>query len=157
MLHLIPARLHRAILPVAHRVRHHWRRIVRRPLQGVSVIVTNEAGWLLLVRHSYGRPAWSLPGGGIGRGEHPAQTAHRELREELGSEPSELELVTVIEDRISGAPHSAHIFAARLVGAICPDGREVIAAEFFAIENLPEDLSPLARRNLAAWREWLAN
>jgi 8-oxo-dGTP pyrophosphatase MutT (NUDIX family) len=50
---------------------------------GVSALVMDEAGRVLLVRHSY-NPGWRLPGGGVGRGEPPAEAVLRELGEEVG-------------------------------------------------------------------------
>ena len=52
---------------------------------GSSCVIVRDDGSWLLVRHSY-RPGWSLPGGGMTRGEDPAGTALREMREELGIE-----------------------------------------------------------------------
>ena len=46
------------------------------------MIVDDDGRWLL-VRHTY-RQGWSLPGGGSAKGESPADTARREMREELG-------------------------------------------------------------------------
>ncbi len=51
---------------------------------GASALVVDEAGRVGLVRHSY-RIGWSLPGGGVARGEPAAAAILRELREELGS------------------------------------------------------------------------
>lgn len=50
---------------------------------GVAALVTDDEGRVLLVRHTYS-PGWRLPGGGVGRGEPPAETALRELQEEVG-------------------------------------------------------------------------
>jgi 8-oxo-dGTP pyrophosphatase MutT (NUDIX family) len=41
-------------------------------------------GDALLVRHTYGDRRWGWPGGLVRRGEEPAATARREIREELG-------------------------------------------------------------------------
>ena len=71
MLHLIPSPLHRAALKLAHRLRHHWRKVRRTTPDGVSVIAHDLEGQILLVRHSYGPDGWYFPGGGIARGEAP--------------------------------------------------------------------------------------
>jgi ADP-ribose pyrophosphatase YjhB (NUDIX family) len=49
---------------------------------GVCAFVERD-GNILLVRHSYAR-GWSLPGGGVKRGEPPVQAVLRELKEEVG-------------------------------------------------------------------------
>jgi len=50
---------------------------------GVTALVTDENGRVGLVQHSY-KPGWSLPGGGVARGELPAAAILRELQEEIG-------------------------------------------------------------------------
>ena len=69
MLRLIPAPLHRLLLPIAYRLRQWYRRAFRPNLQGCSIIATDLEGRLLLVRQSYGPQGWCLPGGGIDPGE----------------------------------------------------------------------------------------
>ena len=72
----------RVALWLAYRILLAWWFVVRPQHQGAMVAV-----WLgdqiLMVRHSY-RSRLSWPGGGIGRGEEPADAAIRELNEELG-------------------------------------------------------------------------
>ncbi len=148
---LLPPVLHRLLLRFAHRARHHWRGLAKWPLAGVSVIVTDDAGRVLLVRHSYGPKGWALPGGGLGRGEAPEAAARRELREELGCGLAGIERVATLRETISGAPHTAYVFTGRLVGEVHPDGREVIAAQFFAVDALPADLGASSRRRIEAW------
>lgn len=152
MTNWLPASLHRAALPLAHAVRHRWRRWRKAPIAGVSVILTNPAGEVLLLRHSYGPPVWALPGGGLGPREEALAAARREVREELGLVLGDLERLAVIEEVISGSPHTAHIFAATTAETPRPDGREIIAARFFAADALPEDLGHTAAVRLAEWR-----
>lgn len=152
MLQLLPAALHRALLPLAHLVRHHWRRWRKAPIAGVSVIITNLGGDVLLLKHSYGPDVWSLPGGGLGRGEDPLEAARREVREELGVELGRIEPVATLEEVLSGSPHTAHVFAAVCDQRPQPDGREVTVARFFPSHSLPEPLARTTRERIAAWR-----
>lgn len=155
MFHLIPKPLHRVALRLAHRTRHSWRRIVKPRLAGVTVIATNQAGEVLLVRHSYGPDIWSLPGGGRGRSEDPEEAARREIREELAVDIIGLELVSELAETISGAPHVAHIFSCTLAGEPQPDRREIMEARFFALDALPQDISQIASAQIASFRAWL--
>lgn len=148
----LPASLHRALLPLAHRIRHYWRRWRKTPIAGVSVVVTNLAGDVLLLRHSYGPNVWGLPGGGLGRGEDPEAAALREVHEELGLRLSSITHVAVIEEVISGAPHTAHLFAAVCDQQPRPDQREIIAARFFPSHSLPEPLGRTTRTRIDAWK-----
>ncbi len=50
---------------------------------GAIAIVVEPGGKIVLVRHSY-VDGWSLPGGGVGRGEPPGDAILREMREEIG-------------------------------------------------------------------------
>ncbi len=148
----LPASLHRALMPLAHAVRHRWRRWRKTPIAGVSVIVTNLSGDVLLLKHSYGPAVWSLPGGGLGKGEDPLAAARREVREELGVELARIEPVGLLEEVLSGSPHTAHIFAAVCDQRPRPDGREVIEARFFPSHSLPEPLGTTTRARIAVWR-----
>lgn len=153
MLRLIPAPLHRALLRLAHRLRHRWRRWRKQPLEGCSVVVTDYAGAVLLVRHSYGPQVWGLPGGGIARGESAEEAARREVREELGLEIGNLTALGMIEEVVSGCTHVAHLFEAVAHAHIEPDRREIIDARFFPGHSLPEPQGDVTRRRLALWRE----
>jgi ADP-ribose pyrophosphatase YjhB (NUDIX family) len=148
----IPAALHRALLPLAHAVRHNWRRWRKAPIAGVSVIITNLGGDVLLLKHSYGPDVWALPGGGLGRGEDPMAAAMREVREELGVELVRIEPVSTLEETLSGSPHTAHIFTAVCDRQPRPDRREVTEARFFPSHSLPEPLGRTTRARIAVWK-----
>lgn len=139
MLHLIPAPLHRAGLRLAHTVRKLWWR-ARKPLvTGVVVLARDGEGRVLLVRHSYGSGLWTLPGGGLRKGEDPAIGAGREFGEELGCDVQALRFLGVHEGTLHGAPSRMHVFAGTVGGEPQPDGREIAEARFFALDALPRD------------------
>jgi len=129
----------------------YW--FVRRPdTWGVFVAV-----WcgprVLLLQNSYKRP-FSMPGGGAHRGEQPAQTGARELREEVGLavEPSRLRPAFEVLD--TGEYKRDHVSFLELEVEAEPaldiDRREVVWAGFIELEaalRLP--VSPMVRAYLA--------
>ncbi|HTN14662.1 MAG TPA: NUDIX domain-containing protein [Sphingomonadaceae bacterium] len=139
MLHLIPAPLHRAGLRLAHGLRKAWWRLAKPQLQGVNVVVLHDAGEVLLVRHAYGTGKWTLPGGGLKRGELPEPAAQREIAEELGCAARGLQALGVNRRILHGAPCESHIYSAWLAGEPRPDGREIAEARFFPPDALPPD------------------
>ncbi|MEZ5744038.1 MAG: NUDIX domain-containing protein [Sphingomonadaceae bacterium] len=140
-------------LRTVHRLRHYARGVIKPHIRGVSVLVIDSEGRVLLVRHSYGRRSWALPGGGCGRGEDMHDCARRELREELGLDLASLTHLWDLQETLSGAPHTAHVFEASAANAPVPDGREILAAQYFSPDALPEDTGPMARRRIAMWQE----
>lgn len=121
-------------------------------MEGVCVIGHDFDGQVLLVRHSYGPPGWHFPGGGLRRGETPEQAARRELREETGCAMTALRLAGVLEEELSGSPHTTHVFAGVVNAMPRPDGREVIEARFFPTHSLPEPLGRRTRARLQLWQ-----
>lgn len=67
---------------------------VERVALGAAAAIFDEDGRILLVRHSYGRLNWELPGGVAESGESPEQTAVREVAEETG--------LMVVPERVTG-------------------------------------------------------
>ena len=56
----------------------------------VGIIIANDKGELLIAKR-IGQDAWQFPQGGISRGESPRQAMYRELHEELGLDPDDVE------------------------------------------------------------------
>ncbi|RKF21792.1 NUDIX domain-containing protein [Altericroceibacterium spongiae] len=149
MLRLIPGGLHRQALRIAHRLRSVWWRWRRPALRGVSILAFNEAGELLLVRHSYGADLWSFPGGGFRKGEAPLAAAQREFQEELRCPAYGWQKLGTVEERLHRAPAMGHVYRAMLAGEPRPDGREIVEARCFALDRLPANLSRRVRPRLA--------
>ena len=151
MLQLIPAPWHRAGLKLAHALRKRWWRLARVPLQGSRVLAFDDHGRLLLIRHSYGSGSWMLPGGGIARGEDPLAAALRELAEETGLGLARPRGCAVAEEPLYGTVNRVHLFTGSAQGTLAIDGREIIEAAFFALDALPDELSPALSRGLPGW------
>lgn len=138
---------HRLLLPVAHL----WFRLSRGMTLGVRAIVRDEAGKVLLVRHSY-VPGWHLPGGGVEVGQTALDALAAELREEgnieLGAEP----VLFGIYLNLS-ASRRDHVMLylvenARQTAPRLPD-REIVECGFFALDVLPEGTTRGTLRRLA--------
>ena len=149
MLHLIPAPLHRQLYRLAHYLRRRWWRVRRTRRSSVIVVAFDEHERVLLVRHSYGPQVWSLPGGGIERGETPEQAAEREVREELGCGLADLTALDAREERASDALDWRHTYTARLVGEPVPDMREIVAITFADPQHLPAKCGRWSRQRIA--------
>ncbi len=148
MLHLIPAPLHRAVLPLGHVVRKYYLRLFRPRIAGVAVFIRDEQDRVLLIRQSYGTRGWTTPAGGASLSEDPETAIRREVREELACELCELVLLHEAEDTMHGAPQRNWIFQARVESEPRPDQREVIEARWFAMDALPEPLTGPTQRRL---------
>ena len=153
----LPKPLHRAALKLASRLRDGWRRIAKPHLRGVSIVLHDGDGRVLLVRHSYGPDQWALPGGGVKRGEEPRAAAKREIAEELALELTGPELIATLEEPVSGTRHTAYLFTAEAAGEPQVDEREIAAARWFDPQALPDETGELARRHVALWQRHRAD
>lgn len=149
MLHLIPASLHRAAMPLGYVLRRAYLRLLKPQIAGVAVFIEDEAGRVLLIRQSYGSGAWTMPAGGAKRSEDPEPAIRREVREELGCELHALEVLYRAEETLHGAPHQVCVFRARALGEPVADRREVLEARWFALDDLPERMTRTAARRLS--------
>ncbi len=153
MLRLIPAGLHRLLYRFAHHVRRLAIRHVFSEIHGCALVVQDDDGRLLLVRHSYGSRSWVVPGGGMKKGEDPLAAARRELAEELSCTFAEARLAAIQQDVFHGVPHVVHVVAGTISGTAQPDRREVMEARFFHRGEFPAELSSVVARRLAALEE----
>lgn len=60
----------------------------------VGIILVNSLGQVLWARR-LGQSGWQFPQGGINEGEDPEQAMYRELHEEIGLSPTDVEIVAV--------------------------------------------------------------
>lgn len=113
------------------------------------IIIVNEHDEILLVRGMIG-PKWTLPGGAIEKNESPKQAALRELHEETGMvvDPDNIRLIGVLKGRESPVNYVAHVFYGVVSRQHLPAGLynpvEIIDVDWFHLEKMPMDRSPIA-------------
>jgi len=59
----------------------------------VGIILANQAGQLLWARRVGGHDTWQFPQGGIQIDEEPEEALYRELKEEIGLNPQDVDLL----------------------------------------------------------------
>lgn len=117
----------------------------------VRIAVYSPTGRVLLVKSWFGRQRWSLPGGGIERGETPEEAAVRELSEETSivTDASKLKLLGEIKGTDGLAFHlmvfELHIDNETLLPLQKGRSLEIIERKWFHPDALPEDTSPAVR------------
>jgi 8-oxo-dGTP pyrophosphatase MutT (NUDIX family) len=119
----------------------YW--FVRRPRsEGVKCVLT-DGDQVLLVRHTYGRPDWELPGGAIKSREQPIVAARREMHEELGIAIDDWTPLGNVWAQIHHARDTLHCYRAELRDPAFSFARaELAAAGWFPLDRLPVDLKP---------------
>jgi len=115
--------------------------VVRPRTTGVRCIIKNE-GQILLIRMSYGLKRWTLPGGGVGRGETLEEAVIREVREEVGIEIKTLRKLGSVFFGEEYKRDTMWVFSAKVESREFKiDEFEILKAGWFSPDNLPEPLS----------------
>ncbi len=138
----------RLLAPLYRLQRMVWR-VFRPHTRGVKVMLFDQAGSLLLVRHTYGRTdQFLLPGGGVRPFEQPEKAAAREVREELSCGVKELVHVSTHQSAFEGKRDTVWLYRAQVEGEVRADGVEVQEARFFPLNALPDSTSPATLRRI---------
>lgn len=130
---------YRTALRIGNWIRRRWWGTGLARPHVCRALAVDQSGRVLMVRHSYGAPRWSLPGGGISRGEVAVEAAMRELREETGCRLSQARLLTCFEERVRRTTVRVSLIGGRLEGHPCADGREIVEVALFALDALPAE------------------
>jgi len=136
----------------ANPARTAYRFIFRPTTVGVKCLVVCD-GEFLLVRHNYGHGAWTIPGGGVERGESFEEATKRELFEETGIVATTLQKL--------GEYASIHRYHTDVMHAYCyhaqnkmfkVDGWEIAEAQWVDRYNLPAPHRPIVDVVLSEYR-----
>jgi 8-oxo-dGTP pyrophosphatase MutT (NUDIX family) len=124
---------------------------------GANGLIRDEAGRVLLIQRA-DNGQWNTPGGYSDLGESAAETAVREVEEEVGLRVAPTRLINVR----TGSDHQVRysngdetqvcvaLFECRVLGGeLRPDPAEVRQAAYFAPDALPEPMPARARQRVA--------
>jgi ADP-ribose pyrophosphatase YjhB (NUDIX family) len=124
-------------------------------VRGIVVDRDHEPPKVLLVHHTYGKPAWHLPGGGVKRRETIEHAVRREVREEAGIEVTgAVRLLGTYSNLQEGKSDHISVFVIEQWRRHRDedDDAEIAATGFFdPASELPETTSPGTRRRLDEW------
>ncbi len=111
----------------------------------VGAFIFDADDHVLLLEHVF-RPddGWGVPGGFISKSEHPHEAVRRELREEIGIELGDVQLL--FTRTLPKARQIEIYFRAAAIGKPEPRSFEIKRAEWFDVANLPASLSQDQRR-----------
>jgi 8-oxo-dGTP pyrophosphatase MutT (NUDIX family) len=144
----LPVPIRRWGYRLAYRILRVYWFLCRPAASGVKCALT-RGDHVLLVRHTYGRAEWELPGGRIKHGEPPAAAAAREMREELGIKVDGWTPLGRLTGRADYRRDTLYCFRAALDNPqLTLDHGEIDAAAWFPRRALPPDLGGYGRRIL---------
>lgn len=129
-----------------------WRLVRNAPCAGAVIV---RDGRLLLARRAKEPYAgwWEVPGGFVELGEHPAEAAVREVREELGIA---IELTGLVGEylEVSGLGETLQVTVYEATTGPddpVPDPDEVLEWRWFAPEEVPPELAGRHRIRVDDW------
>jgi 8-oxo-dGTP diphosphatase len=135
-------RIRRLGYRLAFRVLQVFWFVARPQKHGVKCLITDRDR-VLLVRHTYGRRSWDVPGGSIKRRESPLSAAHREMTEELGLDGAQWAEIGQLRGRLDHRRDTIHCFRTEVSApALTLDRGELETAQWFPRADLPDDLAP---------------
>jgi ADP-ribose pyrophosphatase len=108
----------------------------------VGVLPFINEGHVVLVRqyrYVFGENnRWEMPTGGVKAGETLLEAAHRELREEIGYDASQLEQINIYYPSKSVMHEIAHLYIGRHLAQIqvVPDETEFLEIDIFPFEQV---------------------
>ena len=116
---------------------------------GAAAVLLDDRGRVLLVKHSYGRLNWELPGGASEEGELIVRTALREVREETGLIVEVEKMTGVYYEQGRDAHH--FVFLCQRPGEMQephPDEEEITEVGYFPSDSLPRPISDFTVRRI---------
>lgn len=114
---------------------------------GVSSLIFDEQGRVLLFKHTYRKYEWGIPGGALEYREQPIEAVVREFFEESGMQIDVLRLLRVASAR--EFPHLGITYLCKIIGGEFKPSHEISEMKYFDVNNLPVML--FAEKDLIRW------
>ncbi|WP_274654801.1 NUDIX hydrolase [Paenibacillus humicola] len=115
---------------------------------GAAAVILDDAGRVLLVKHSYGKLNWELPGGKAEENESAQETARREVLEETGLDVTVGQLTGIYYDPEYDMHHFVFLARCGGTGKPLPSSPEITECRFCAPADLPRPMSDFTRKRI---------
>ncbi len=112
------------------------------PKVDVRGLVINEKDEILMARESVDGK-WTIPGGWADIGSTPSEIAVKEIEEETGFKAEVIRFLGVYDKQVHPHPPEPYyiyklFFLCRIVGGELKPGFDMLGADFFSLDKLPE-------------------
>lgn len=108
---------------------------------GVNAIIIDKEGRIWLQQHRFWpNTAWGLPGGIMKANESPDNALRREIREEIGLELQEIQIVATEMFHRRGV--TLYYTAQAGEGTVRLDPKELLDGQYFDLKSLPVPMLP---------------
>ncbi|MFN3490990.1 MAG: NUDIX domain-containing protein [Anaerolineales bacterium] len=114
---------------------------------GVSALVFDELGRILLFKHTYRKYEWGIPGGGLEYHEQPDEAVVREFYEEANMKIEVDKLLKVSSAK--EFPHLSIVYLCKIVSGEFKPSHEISEMKYFHLNELPKMLH--AEKDLIQW------
>ena len=144
----------RLFYKLADPIRKSYWFIVRPTRKGVRCLIEHE-GKFLFIRNSYGSKKWTIPGGGVNRGESFENTAIRETQEEVGITSQNLIHIGTYVHKKEYKHDSLTIFYTKTQSPeFIIDPVEIEEARWMSFDEVPEPRGSAITRTFSLFNAW---
>jgi len=117
-------------------------------LMGAAAVIFDSERQVLLVKHSYGKNNWDLPGGKSEQDESVQETAKREVMEETGLDVEVGQLTGIYYDPNYDMHHFVFISTISHDQEPEPSSPEILECRYCSLDELPKPISDFTIRRI---------